>query len=702
MKIALYSMRILVAASIMGALWTSYRYFSTAHFVERATQTTVVTAVDTAATQLDKRFSAITKTINDLSTWISSAKHTDQEFAKHIEHVLKNNEDFYGIVLGYVPYAFDKQKRLYGPYFVQIDKKIERRDITYDYTLPSEKAGARTEWYNDALLHDSTWAEPFYGTASKKHVITYSVRIYESTDTKKERPIGIVGAVISLDNLRNIVSSLELGSAGYGFVISRKGAFAAHPIDEYYLKEKNIFDLAQEKNNQSLKTIAQTITSNSAGALAYTDEVSGQNASLIYRALSSSNLILAATFLHDELLAPYSKQLRTQLMLLAIAFTIMGTMLALYLLFAYGTTQKIVITCASLVSVLLLSGIISIWVIVRRHAQEGEEQHIVLLSDASINKVANSLTKQSGTKPPLFIKTGILLQSVRYVATSQIHITGQIWQRYPSQLDTTIARDFIIPSCESFSIKEIIFRQKTEQEELIVWAVSGLLNQEHFSSQYYPFDEQNIRIAIVHPFLNGTTLLTPDLSSYAFITPRLLPGLLPSVNIDGRFLIKSFFSLHTVNKNVNLIAQASEAAKHNYQLNFTVITDRFLGNALIIYLLPVFVALIFLSVIPVFVTSDLKNTLSSISLMAGIFLALSFTHLQMRKAIIESGGICYLEYYYILLYIFICLAITYAAIHYLAPHSRIFNKGSHLLIKTMLWPVYLLLAFVITAFTFLV
>lgn len=691
---------IMIGLSALGTVWISYQYFFTAYMAKHTTQLGITATIDSAVTRLEQRFGTITRTVHELAEWLSSTSATPDELAKRAEQALHANEDVFGIVLGYIPFAIDKQKKLYSKYFVQENKKIELRDLPYDYTLPSTQAGAKTEWYSQPLRDGNTWAEPFYGSSSKKHVITYGERVYAATDKQKTTPIGVVAAVISLNTLRAIVNSLTLGSAGYGFVVSRKGTFASHPIDEYYLKEKNLFDLAKE--NKSLQLIAHALNTSDTGTLTYTDEISGQHASLVYRAITGTSLILAATFLREELLAPYNKTLTRHLLLMIISLTILLLLATLYLLTRYYTNYRYVMWLVSAFSLVLLLGIISIWFVVRTSIREENESQIILLNDNTVGKAIHTITKQTNNQTTAaLVKTGILLQSVRYVSTNQINVTGLLWQRYPSQLDTKIPRDFVLPSSESFSLKELLYKQKNDTDELVVWRFSALLNQEHFSSQFYPFDEQNLRIIIEHPLMDTSALiLVPDLAAYTFIAPRLLPGLQSTVSIDGRFLIKSFFSFRPITSNININDRSIESSNDNH-LSFSVITDRFLGNALIIYLLPVFVALIFLSVIPVFVTSDLKNTLSCISLMAGIFLALSFTHLQMRKAIIESGGICYLEYYYILLYIFICIAIAYSAIYYLMPHSRIFNKNGHLLIKTMLWPIYLMLAFIITAVTFL-
>lgn len=695
-SIVRYGLIGLIFLSSTSSIWLVYRYISTLYTINQTAANNVTRSVDEAVLQLEHQFTNIMKTINELSQWITTKNPTENELTQHIEQILKNNPTLYGIVFGYVPYAIDKQKKLYGPYFVKTNGTIERHDITYDYTLPSAQAGARTEWYNDAIRQNKVWAEPFYGTASKKHVVTYSERLYNLTDKQKLKPIGVVGAVISLDHLRTLVNALELGYAGYAFAISQKGFFAAHPYEEYYLKEKNIFDLAKEKNDKQLQTIAAQITNQPNGTFAYVDSASGQQARMVHRIIPSTNMILAATFLKSESITPYVKMLRRTLLYLVIMLTLTLALLTILVLLKKYTQPKWIVIGTFLLSGIFMLSIMATWIIVRNYALERADQQNMLLNQHMITKVTNNISRELHDKKLILIKTGLLLKSMRYISNNQIQISGLIWQRYPLSMPAHIAHDFIIPASERFDLKEVLFKQKNDHEELITWAFSCPLALQQADAQLYPFDGQNVQITIDHPAINNSAIvLIPDLASYNVITPQLLPGLQPTLHVEGRVLIESFFKLCTSTQNIHLRTQAAISSNRAHHLCFSIISNRLFGEILLVYLLPIFVALIFLGIIPFFVQNDRKNSLGAISLTAGIFLAMALTHSMMHRSVIESGNICYLDYYYILLYIFICIVVAAVAIRY------IFDTKNHAtLLELLLWPLYLFVAFIITIITF--
>ena len=56
---------------------------------------------------------------------------------------------------------------------------------------------------------------------------------------ERRRPIGLVGAGISLSYIQKIVQGLRAGTTGYGIMVSRDGTFIYHPDQTSIMHKKS-------------------------------------------------------------------------------------------------------------------------------------------------------------------------------------------------------------------------------------------------------------------------------------------------------------------------------------------------------------------------------------------------------------------------------------------------------------------------------
>ena len=698
-KNLLYLFGILSLAGLVASGLFLYQYFAKKHFLELQAYNNVKGPVENAKVQLEQRFAALVHSAHSVSEWINTHRFDDQAYKQFVAKVIGDNKDIFGVVLGFVPFAHDKEKRLFPIYYVREGEEVKLRPLTYDYTLPSAQAGARTEWYLDAIKYGQVWSEPFYGTSSKQHVATYTERFYSFDDEARTKPIGAVGIVVSLDYLRSIINSFELGAFGYGFVISRKGIYAAHPIENYYLKEQSMFDIARENHSSSLLQIAQEIISRHDGTISYIDDISGQKATLFYKTISHTNFMMAATFLNNELLAPYAKQLRFWLMLLIISIIFTLCLICLFAIILWSTSSRIVFSILIGVSMILAGGIVAIWAV--ELSNGGNANDYIMPSQSKVNKFIEQFkTNEPAEEPIIPVKTGFLIRSIRYMGGSQIYLVGLLWQRYPVIKSQSLKYDFYMSDCERFFYKDRLAQFRQNDEDVVVWQISGLFNQTHFSSQNFPFDRQNVSLSISYPDLQRRVLLVPDMATYQFTSPRLLPGLRKDVNIEGKTLLQSYFTIRKDASDLSAGKQKIQSLENHYDLYFVVITERLLIGVLLGYLLPVLVALLFLMAIPFFATKTFTTSMQTVAACAGIFMAMSFSHSSMRKTIIETGGLSYLEYYYVFLYILICIIIMYIILSYIVPRKSMLARDPKPVVVFSILPLYLFVNFIVTILTF--
>jgi hypothetical protein len=123
------------------------------------------------------------------------------------------------------------------------------------------------------------------------------------------------------------------------------------------------------------------------------------------------------------------------------------------------------------------------------------------------------------------IPTGVFVQSVEFLDTTNVQVTGYIWQTYPDTVPPDIQRGFVLPEAvtEAYQAEEV-YRHATDGGETIGWYGHATLRQP-FTYGRYPFDRHDVWLRLRHPDLGRDVLLVPDFAAYAEMTPTALPGL---------------------------------------------------------------------------------------------------------------------------------------------------------------------------------
>ncbi len=89
-----------------------------------------------------------------------------------------------------------------------------------------------------AVLDQPVWSKPFYCGKDQSHLYaTYRIPFY-FPETKKIA--GLVFCEISLQKMRQMLSSIKIGEKGYCFIIGSEGNFITHPKEEWILN-KNLY-----------------------------------------------------------------------------------------------------------------------------------------------------------------------------------------------------------------------------------------------------------------------------------------------------------------------------------------------------------------------------------------------------------------------------------------------------------------------------
>lgn len=108
---------------------------------------------------------------------------------------------------------------------------------------------------NIAASNKQEWSDVFYCYNSKNMTVSaYSPIFLPSENNKK---IGYVVCEVSIDNLNDIINSVDAGNNSFAFLLSKNGQFITHPLKEYVLN-KNFFSVSDKstiKNKTDIKAV---------------------------------------------------------------------------------------------------------------------------------------------------------------------------------------------------------------------------------------------------------------------------------------------------------------------------------------------------------------------------------------------------------------------------------------------------------------
>lgn len=683
------------------ALWSTHR---SSFFIKQAQQQALEETsknLDQAARDLHGYMDTIRQGAEKLAQQLAlNIPSSTQELDQDIATIIKQHDSIQFIQVAFQPAAFNNQPQ-YGRITTKSNNKIQTTTITYNYAASTNADRNNSGyWYGEGLRKTSCWLDPLLNETLNVPTISFSVAFFATQDKQKIHPLGVVSAGTTAPQLRQFVNSLPTSRDVFMMITSTKGVLVTYPDDEKVYAGNTLMDIAKEQKNKSLQKQLPLILSRPNSNFIYTGTENRGEAALSYRNLQQDQLVLIAILFLKDMVGTFKDVLHKQSLITIIAgiFALLCALAMLLLWHSYST--KIIRTLTTAAGLSLIIGIGLLWHNEQRFSAKLAEHFNVITNQSSINSEIKKFKDTETTAPTWSIKTGISLNSIYYITNNNLQITGYIWQRYPANFPRAIPRDFVLPHCYKLYTKEQIIHNKNKDEELIAWRFSGKFNQGNTTLTKFPFDDQNIKLTIDHPSLNEAILVVPDIPAYYSFVPNHLPGLSVDVELEGRFATASYFAFRDVSKEINLHLNYTDNTPKKPILYFLIVAGRNLQDIILVYLIPILLALLSLHTCLALMSNDV-NKMDRISLVSALFLAITLLHSSMRTSIEAENEICYLEYGYLLLYIACCFVILYTLFYgykwrimqRLSAHNNFWT--------TMIFvPTYLFAAFIITMWVF--
>jgi len=650
--------------------------------------------------ELERVLLELPKLTIHLANEITDKQWREAEIKENFEHAMRNNSSLYGIGVAFEPYAYNEQLRLYSPYIVRKNSKLEwvSVDDYYDYTAKEYS------WYVDSLYQQPSWSEPYYGQASQAHIVEYVAPVYSPDGI----PMGVVFVAYELSKIQAIINHINLERSGYSITFSSQGKLISHPVDEYVNAGKNIVDLPAFKDDPVLESLIAS------GMNGETSEVRH-----IIRGKVSESIITVqpvpgtgwTVLTVRDSQAPYvmNGEFYQHQLILILAWIIALCVLIISLvavccrnpLYAYWSSS-LVVSCAFLI------GIGLIWY-VAYHAIPSAVNHDAetLLNEAALQEFVSDYTASSlsrNSSVPTYIPTGLFVQSLEFNSAHNVVITGYVWQQYKNGIHDSLTKGVVFPEAESLVMEES-YRRQEANHEVIGWYFRATL-RESFDYSRYPLDQQTIWIRLWHSDFDRNVILLPDLEAYDHLVPDSLPGVEKDFVLSGWTLIQSYYEFRRNSYNVNFGID-DYVGKNNFpELYFNIGIKRNFLDPFVSNLSPVVVVLVMLFAIVTTISKKEKlinltgfNASRILASCSALFFVVLISHIDMRSSM-QATELIFMENFFFLTYIGILMVSLNAILFTWGLPIKFITYQDNLLPKILFLPAITGMMFVMSLWTF--
>ena len=317
---------------------------------------------------------------------------------------------------------------------------------------------------------------------------------------------------------------------------------------------------------------------------------------------------------------------------------------------------------------------------------------------------------EPGSEPPVFIPTGLYIESLQFKGPYGVQVSGYVWQRYANDLPKDLVpkapddTGFVMPEAQYARFFKV-YQAQQGNEELIGWSFFATL-REQFDYREYPLDRQQIWIELWHSDFERKVYLAPDLEGYTLLNPAALPALDKDLVLEDWDFQESYFSFRAATYNSNFGVKGYSGDQRSPELRYNISIKRHLLSTLISRMIVPLVILIQLFVLVVVIGTKEKRLEqfgvrpgAVIFTCAAFFFATLVAHNSLRGDL-RAYGLVYLESLYILTY-FVILAVAINSVLLVAqPNLKLFRDYDNLWTEVLYWPTILLAMVVITFLTF--
>lgn len=642
-----------------------------------------------------REIEAIADTLINLGVWNWSEKRQVEIFKKK----LSEHPEIHSLGIVYEHDA--EAKDVYV-------SKVERP--SYLLFADSIRFAQERRWYEGMKGQAQAWSDSLFSKGNN-----HTRRIQYGRLISGDQ--GIQGALfvqLSIREIQMVVGSAQLGKAGYGFVIGPEGQLIHHPVSQWLIEGRNIFQAGYASISDDIKDALISVQSGEHKLLEFINPVNGLYSWLFFEPIPGTNWVLGTTFFKEEMVNNIVDRRKhtIRLTLLLVGFLV-GLSLSVYLQFFSRFKPYLSVV---VVSAILLGGIL--FIIQKSFYQpilagyDKEPDDLKIADQGVLNhfkEVQDSVFFSYYESHPVYIPTGIYVEHINFEDAHQVLISGYVWQQYDLEKHSDIRRGFIFPEAdpnpELLNIEEA-YHKEQDGKEVIGWYFQVALRKK-FNYENFPFDWQNTRIKIAHLDFLENVLTVPDLDSYKMLNPGTLPGVKEKLEVPGWRAKESFFSYKFGTANTTFGVRPKLRVSQIPELTFNVYLQRVFIGPFVSNIFTITIVIILLFVAQVIETKKNKTkknilvgSLGIIELSAAFFFVLILSHTSLRESLAVEELI-FIDHFYFASYFMILLTCLNFMMGKKEGDMDHENKWiSKEWLKIYYWPLILGIFFLVTAAVF--
>jgi len=284
------------ASAIIFLLAFSYNYFSSLKIIKKDLRKNAESFTGAAVNKIDSVLMSVQKVPENFKLLIETNALNKDELVGLLRAVVENNPEIYGAAVAFEPYAFDKNSVYFAPYFYRKDGRMK-----LDYLGGEGYRYFYMDWYQiPKELGHAEWSEPYFDEGAGNIIMaTYSVPFYKTAGGKRKF-MGVVTVDISLEWLKEIVSSMKVLKTGYAALLSKNGTFITHPSNDLIMND-TVFSIAEARGDGNMRELGRKMIKGETGIYEYTN-IYGQPCYLYYTPIRSNGWSLSVLFPVNELM----------------------------------------------------------------------------------------------------------------------------------------------------------------------------------------------------------------------------------------------------------------------------------------------------------------------------------------------------------------------------------------------------------------
>ena len=353
-----------------------------------------------------------------------------------------------------------------------------------------------------------------------------------------------------------------------------------------------------------------------------------------------------------------------------------------------------------LFSILLAALLILQWKNIHNNYTPNENQ-----LDSNTKVISYIKTHMSNFKDTSVLKSsvGVYIESLKFITANDIEVSGLIWQKIYKKDSKTIKEGIVFLDAIGDVTLEQRYKKQYKDYNLYGWYFEANLRQA-FEYDSYPIDHKRVWIKVVPKDFDTNHILTPDLESYQTTKVGDTFGISKDIVLLGWELNESYFDYIQTSYDSNFGIKNDQKNLDMPVLSFNIVINRNLINSFVINITLLITTMLLLYILVLMLTSNehLKDKFdmsvsTAVGTCGGLFFAVLLAHIHLREQF-SSSGFVYIEFFYILNYIFIT-AVAFIIFKFFSnkniDNSNILKNDAKY-IKLYFWPFYFAIANIYT------